>query len=257
MNDHLQQHICFRDFLALIHGCGVYFRRHTVRDQQFPIMTLDRSVHGAESLDLVNNRTIADRGHPEPKQGDLFRPILTSQSVTSVLLSRWATKYDEWSRCVLPLVGVLRRSSLFAEDTLVNASMSVEAAAHIIGRVDGESATYTKSGRPATATHFYRLLVFSHIDLSDVSASIEDTAQAIADTYNGVKHADRGPFPEFAFTYFAGRLALLLARVSVARLLAPGNPDIDAFTSSWAVGRVLHHMKEQRVQVQSHGFVHG
>lgn len=138
---------------------------------------------------------------------------------------------------------------------LLNTSMSIEAAAHIIGRIDGESATYTKTGRPKTATHFYRLLVFSQIDLSDVSASTEDTAQALADTYNSVKHADRGPFPEFAFTYFAGRLALLLARVSVATLLAPGNPDVDAFTSSWAVGRVLHHMKEQRVQIDSRGFI--
>jgi hypothetical protein len=254
INDHLQHHIYFRDFLALIHGCGIYFRRHTVRDRKFPFMTLDRTIHGAESVTLISNRTIADRGHPEPKQGDLFLPILTSQSVTPTLLTRWARNYDEWSRCILPLVGVLRRSGLFAEDILVNASMSVEAAAHMVGRVSGESATYTRTGRPTTATHFYRLLAFSQVDFSEVSASNEDSAYALADTYNSVKHADRGPFPEFAFTYFAGRLALVLARVSMARLLAPGNPDIDAFASSWAVGRILHHMKEQRVRIDSQAF---
>jgi hypothetical protein len=254
VNEHLQHHIYFRDFLALIHGCGIYFRHHTVRDRKFPYMTLDRTIHGAEPLTLLSSRTIGDTAHAEPKQGDLFLPILTSQSVTPALLTRWAMKYDHWSRCILPLVGVLRRSGLFAEDVLVNASMSVEAAAQITGRMHGESTTYTKTGKPTTATHFYRLLAFSHLDLSSVSTSIEYSAQALADTYNSVKHADRGPFPEFAFTYFAGRLALLLARVSLARLLAPGNPDVDAFASSWAVDQLLHQMKENGVRIDSQGF---
>jgi hypothetical protein len=254
VDDHLYHHRCFRDFITIIHGCGIYFRRHTARDQAFPYMTLDGSVHGAENVELICNRTVTDYGHPEPSSSALFQPILSIKSVTPKLLTTWAGKYKEWARAILPLVGVLQRSGLFVEVILVNASMSVEATGQLIGQVSGEWVTYGKNGSATTATYYFRLLEYSSIDLSRVSRSNQDSARALADVYNSVKHADRGPFPEFAFAHFGGQLALLLARISITKLLAPGNREIDSFASSWAIGSVLDNMTHSRVRIDSGKF---
>jgi hypothetical protein len=97
VDDHLYHHRCFRDFITIIHGCGIYFRRHTARDQAFPYMTLDGSVHGAENVELICNRTVPDYGHPEPSSRALFQPILSIKSVTPKLLTTRAGKYKEWA----------------------------------------------------------------------------------------------------------------------------------------------------------------
>jgi hypothetical protein len=60
---------------------------------------------------------------------------------------------------IQPGAGTLRRPESYVEDHIVNASVSLEAAGHIIGEVEAERDSWTtgKWPRPTTATYVFRV----------------------------------------------------------------------------------------------------
>jgi hypothetical protein len=58
-------------------------------------------------------------------------------------------------------------------------------------------------------------------------------ARAIANNYNDVKHAKRGPMPPAEHTYAAGKVALLVVRLLALRLMDPGLTLIKSYGEDW------------------------
>lgn len=247
--DHLREHAKLRAFLAINFGAKVYFRKHRVRDQLFPFSTMDGKAHGAERHRAYLSETVSEHFRPEPKKNTFTWPILSVRDITDADLTRWAARFDGFSRTILPIAALFRREVNSTEERVINSSMAVEALGQELPVEIGEEATYSKSRRLTTATYFFRVIRFSGIDFAPISPTESALAWALANTYNRVKHADRGDFPNPTHSYFAGELALLAMRVSLMKRLATGTTPIERYNASWGVGQLFEHMRQNHIRV--------
>jgi hypothetical protein len=253
VSDHLAEHRKFRALFSLIVGSGAFFRGHLIRDQRFPIRTLDGVIRGAENQRLIVVNTAADH-YRSPQKSGLDWPILTTEDLSSSALSWWAKMYDASRRFVLPTLAVLQRSSTQAEDRMVNTSISIEALGSVVGPVPGEGPTLTHSKKPTTATHFYRVIEAVGIDVSTIPEGAIGLARALANNYNDIKHADRGDFPDGRYTIYAGRLALTLSRMGILQRIPGVAPAIAKYANAWPVRKIFEDMKSDGVGVRQGRF---
>ncbi len=248
---HLAEQRKFRDLVTINLGTGGHFHQHHIRDRCFPALGLNGDIHGVEDHQLLSWSTVTE--HLLPAAATEWDHVLGHGQLPPALLTKWAREYDNWKRVILPTASVLRRAQTFAQDKVLNASMSIEALGGRLGRMAGEEQTHAGGNRPTTATYFYRAIMHSCIDFSGISSSDADAARAMAEVYNTVKHADKGDFPDPMHTYFTGRIALLLVRVALMHQLTGKDSEIKPFAASWAVKQVFHDMQQNSVTVDSTG----
>jgi len=255
VSDHLKEHRKFRALLSLILGSGANFRGHSIRDRRFPYKTLDGTVRNAEYERLVAASTVADHYRPSVESATSDWPILSVNDLSSSDLSWWANEYERSERFVLPTISMLQRSNVFAEDRVINASMSIEALGAVLGQAVGETSTLRAKRKPTTATYFYRVAKAVGVDASPVAESTVELARALANTYNDIKHADRGNFPDGLHVIYAGRLSLILIRMAILQRLSGGRQPVASYASSWPVRRLIEGMKTDGICVQLGKFV--
>jgi hypothetical protein len=234
--DHLAEQRKILSLLTLLFGRGVRFRRHRVQDSRFTEKTLNGTVVGRESFyDLISRRTVRDFSQPKPTEKELGRPIADMAQVGVEGLIRWNEHYESWRRVIEPTVSALSLPGAVLENTVVNASMSLEAAGNLLGYFSGEEVT-RNSSRPTMATFAFRALASLNLDWCDISASAVGLARAIANNYNTIKHYDRGQFPDAAQTYVISRVATMIVRLLAVNLIDPSGQlireyaDISLFT---------------------------
>ena len=254
VEDHLVEHRKFRDLLSMVVGPGVRFVEHFVRDRRFGIRMLDGKVRGADYERLIPASTISEQHRDTSPTSDW--PVITSKTLTALDLEWWAREYDRSRRFVLPVASMLQRSSAFAEDKVINASMSIEALGAVLGPISGEAPTLIgNSARPSTATYFYRIIESLDIDASRVASNRIELARAMANTYNTIKHPDRGDFPDGFHSIYTGKLALILARMAILQRLPRAGVAAAEYAKGWQVIRILDGMKADGVEVSAGKFV--
>ncbi|MFX1820959.1 hypothetical protein PV768_14280 [Pseudarthrobacter sp. CC4] len=220
--------------LTLMYGQAAVFRHHEIRDERFNAKVLTGKVVDVPFFEMVSEDTVSDYWRPLP--GEMKHPLATASDVGVEGLQRWLEGFDQWERVIHPGAGTLRRPESYVEDHIVNASVSLEAAGHLIGEVEGERESWSTRGKrsyPTTATYVFRALAAVNLDWFDVAASRLALARAIANNYNDVKHPERGPMPPAEHTYVAGKIALLVVRLLALRLMEPDMDLIKAFGEDW------------------------
>ncbi|WP_458111197.1 hypothetical protein M1D88_12610 [Arthrobacter sp. R1-13] len=248
--DHFEEQRKMIALLTLMYGQPVVFRRHEIRDSRFNSKVLTGKVVDVPFFEMVSENTVSDYWRSRP--GELKHPLATASIVGVEGLERWMAAFDEWERVVQPASGTLRRPESYVEDHIVNASVSLEAAGHIIGAVEGEGDSLNGK-RPTTATFVFRCLATVKLDWSDIAASPMALAKAIAANYNDVKHAKRGPMPSPEKTYVAGKVALLLVRLLALRIMDPTMSLIKAYGEDWKFVQFKRQIVDMNIYVDADG----
>lgn len=114
----------------------------------------------------------------------------------------------------------------------MSTSTSLEAAGQLIGVRENEETTYGRNVRPTTATNVYRCLHLLGITWPEQIVSIEGLAQAIADNYNTIKHADRGDFPDARHSILVSHINRWIVRLLALHLTGKGDDLLKDYRSS-------------------------
>lgn len=250
-SEHLEEQRKIVALLTLMFGAPVVFRRHEIRDARFNAKVLTGKVVDVPFFEMVSEDTVGDYWRPRPS-GKLKHPLATAADVGIEGLQRWLAAFEEWQRVIQPGAGTLRRPESYVEDHIVNASVSLEAAGHLIGEVEGERSSWHRNG-PTTATYVFRSLVAVNLDWSDLADSTMALARAIAGNYNDVKHAKRGPIPPADLTYVAGRVALLVVRLLALKLMNPTMTLIGAYGEDWQFRQFKKQIGDMNMYVNADG----
>lgn len=91
--------------------------------------------------------------------------------------------------------------------------MSIEAAGQLIGVRDGEQSTYNRHGGITTATNVYRCLNLLDVKWGTIAADNVSLAKAVANTYNDIKHFDRGEFPDAPVSHIISIITRMIVRL--------------------------------------------
>ncbi len=252
-HDHFIEQRKILALLTLMYGQAAAFRRHEIRDDRFNAKVMTGKVVDVPFFEMVSEDTVSDFWRPLP--GEMKHPLATASEIGVEGLQRWLESFERWERVIQPGAGTLRRPESYVEDHIVNASVSLEAAGHIIGEVEGERESWSKTKRsyPTTATYVYRALSAVNLDWSDVAASPLALARAIASNYNDVKHPERGPMPQAAHTYVAGKIALLVVRLLTLRLMEPDMNLVKAFGKDWKFNQFKQQIIGMNIYVDASG----
>ncbi|MYR92552.1 MULTISPECIES: ApeA N-terminal domain 1-containing protein [unclassified Streptomyces] len=251
--EHLKEQRKVAALLKLNFGRPIYFRRHQIRDDLFSDRTLSGTHKGKSFQEYVGRRTFRDFPQPTSSKKDLREPIFYLAQVGGEGLTSWSSRYEQWKRFIEPAVSVLSRPHAALEDIVVNASMSIEAAGNIIGRIDGEEVTHTRGGMPTTATHAFRAIAKLGLDVQGISESPVGMARAMADNYNTIKHYDRGEFPDPLETYFVSRVAMTAVRLLASTLVDPSENLVQQYKSDGKFDAVKDEVKQTRLCVNASG----
>lgn len=229
IEDHLAEHRKVQRLLTVLVGLKMNFRSHELRDPTFAVSYGEGFEHSTYHY-VVNRWTNREHRSPVPEDAQLARALLPIVNANSPLnvgaqgLERWSEKQGDWERVVLPLVNRLGSAGAI-EDQVTTAGMCLEAAGHVVGHVPGEEDTYWR-GRPTTATYSFRVLADLGIVLAGPAVSARALARGIANNYNDLKHFDRGKLPDPVHTYLVSRIATLLVRAYLAKLVL-NRPEVD------------------------------
>lgn len=249
-SDHFQEQRKIVSLLTLMYGRPVVFRRHEVRDSRFNAKVMTGKVIDVPFFEMVSEDTVSDYWRTIPWQ--LKDPLATASDVAVEGLERWLDKFEEWERVIFPTAGTLRRPESYVEDHIVNASVSLEAAGHLIGSVEGEQES--RNGKiPTTATFVFRSLSAINLDWSEIAESTMGLARAIAGNYNDVKHAKRGPMPPSELTYVAGKVALLVVRLLALKLMDPSMKLIESYAKDWKFSQFKRQIVDMNIYVDKEG----
>lgn len=217
-NDHLAEQRKVVSLLTLITGHPILFRRHQVWDETIVSRSVGGTILGHPRVDLISTQTVRDYTQPRLRKTEADDMLVRLPDVGEAGMSRWAEQFETWKRFIFPAVGVLGRREAFMEDVIISTSMSIEAAGQIIGVRDGEEPTYYR-GRPTTATNVYRCLNLLGVPWGSITTDHQSLARAVANTYNDIKHFDRGEFPETSVSHTISHITKMIVRLLTLHIL--------------------------------------
>lgn len=259
---HLAAQKIVRDLLILNFGTSLSFRQHAVQDSSMPSAPVrdDAPIH-LPFRESVHRETTWDHFQPAVEESAVRWPIAYAADYSVETFEAWPDLHYRWSRAVRPLVSLLNRSWVTAEDVLLASNISLEATGKLLQRVVGEEVTYrdSKKANPKTPTHatyVLRALRALTVDWSQFHLTEVGLARLVTKTYNSIKHYSEQPHveDESHLRVVAG-VSQIVARLAVLVQL-PGTRDvIDAYCADYQFTNVLHGFKRVRVTVTDDGVV--
>lgn len=217
--DHLAEQRKIVSLVTLLSGRPVHFRRHQVADEMIVMRSLGNTILSRPREDLISRHTVREYEQPRPKRNDFDELLARLPEIGEAGLTTWAEQYEPWRRFILPAVGVLGRRDAFTEDVIISTSMSIEAAGQLIGRRDGEEATCNQYGATTTATNVYRCLHLLEVKWGTIAADYASLAKAVANTYNDIKHFDRGEFPDAPVSHLISIITRMIVRLLALHII--------------------------------------
>lgn len=212
--DHFAEHRKVAALMTFLFGRQLSFRKHSIRDDSFALRAGGK-VYSTPLTEVIWSGTYRERTREVPSSKQLQNPIASLQQIGVEGLERWASCYEPWKRFILPSASVLGRKGAFIEEIITSTSMSMEAAGGLIGERLGEGATYTKGKKPkpTTATYVYRCLDALAVCWPEGLGDRVRLSRAIANSYNDVKHYDRGDFPEHDEGHVVSEINKMIVRL--------------------------------------------
>ncbi|HWU32280.1 MAG TPA: hypothetical protein VN108_05365 [Marmoricola sp.] len=246
--DHLIEQRKVLHLLTFLFGNALSFRKHSVRDETITTRSMGGTVLDHPLIEVVSARTMRERAQPVPSKEKLGRPLLVLEEVGAAGLAEWAANYEAWERFILPSVTIIGQPHRFAEDVVTSTSMSLEAAGQLIGERNGESATYSRGG-PTTATNVYRCLDVLNVGWGEHIHSPVGLARAIANSYNSIKHANRGAFPDRAQTLLISEVSELVVRLLAVRLTGQGAELLQRYSQGSELWKLKQSFDAYRIRI--------
>lgn len=246
--DHLVEQRKVLHLLVFLFGTALSFRKHSVRDETITTRTMDGTVRDHPLVEVISARTMRERAQPVSSKEKLGRPLLVLEEVGAAGLATWAANYEAWERFILPSVTIIGQQHRFAEDIVTSTSMSLEAAGQLIGERVGEDVTYGRGGL-TTATNVYRCLDVLNIGWGDYIHSQVGLARAIANSYNSIKHANRGAFPDRVQTLLISEVSELVVRLLAVRLTGQGTELLQRFSQGSELWKLKQSFDAYRIRI--------
>jgi hypothetical protein len=249
--DHLVEQQKVQHLLILMFDGAMHFRKHRVRDATFT-----QKIHGSDVhnpfVELISRRTVREYTEKRPTKKQLGRPSAYMREIGVEGMQRWADSYDKWRRFILPTVGVLGRQGAFVEDVIVSLSMGLEAGGQLLGKCEGEEETYAGK-RKTTATYVYRCLHTLNVDWGERVESLAGLARAMADTYNGIKHFDRGAYPDAEHSYLSMLVMRQMIRLMTLNLVDLSGELMRRFREKDALWRIHENFSIYELRITDKG----
>lgn len=217
--DHLTEQRKVVSLVTLLAGRPVHFRRHQVADELIVMRSMGSTILARPREDLISRHTVRDFEQAKPKRNDFDGFLAQLAEIGETGLTTWAEQHELWRRFILPAVGVFGRERAFTEDVIISTSMSIEAAGQLIGKRDGEEPTYNKYGGITTATNVYRCLHILEVQWGSIAPSYISLARAVANTYNEIKHFDRGEFPDAPVSHLISVITRMIVRLLTLHII--------------------------------------
>lgn len=228
------------NLMVFLFGRPLSFREHKLRDDRFSSRMLDGRIHAHPLTEIISRHTYRDRRVEVPSKKELGHPIAHMAQIGVEGLTAWSEKYEQWERFILPSVSVLSRTGRFIEDVIISTSMSIEAAGSIIGERPDERATWSRGSKPTTATYVYRCLDLLDVRWPERIGSRVGLARAVANSYNAVKHYDRGEFPDHDESYVVSEVNQMIVRLLAIHITGRD----DELLASYRDGSDLYKIKQ-------------
>jgi hypothetical protein len=247
---HIREQRKILNLLTVLFGQGMNFRGHSIRDPRFTSKLMEGGVYDMPYVELFSRSTLRDFNLTTPKLDRSEGPLVGLDVCGVTGLERWNACHDTWKRVIYPIVGLLSRSH-YVEDSVVSGGIALEAASSLLGKIREEESTYNGK-RKTMATHVFRALSSLPVDWTSVAESTQGLSRAVADTYNSMKHFDRGEFPDPVHSYLFGKLSVLLARLVLASQLVSSDAA-KSFAECWPVQTLLDEFRAHDIYVDRSG----
>lgn len=251
--DHLAEQRKVVSLVTLLAGRPVHFRRHQVADEMIVMRSMGNTILSRPREDLISRHTVREFEQPRPKRDDFDELLARLPEIGEAGLSTWAERYEAWRRFILPAVGVLGRQGAFAEDIIISTSMSIEAAGQIIGVREGEEPTYKRDGGTTTATNVYRCLHLLDVKWGEIAPDHISLARAVANTYNDIKHFDRGEFPDAPVSLLISIITRMIVRLLALHILDDSGALLTEHREERAMWRVQQWSETYRLTFNERG----
>lgn len=249
--DHLTEQQKVLRLLTLLFGLPISFRRHLVRDSRFTVPTA--SGRTTAQVELLTSWTIGEYEQPEPEAEALAKVFAGFTQVGTAGLEAWAANFESWTRFILPAVSVVGGRKRRIEDNVISTSIALEAAGRILGKRNGEQATYSQSGRQTVSTDIYRVLDRLQLDWSGIASSPVALSRLIADTYNGIKHFDRGELPSHAHAFLVSEINQHLVRAFALTLIGEDDAQLQWVRDANSRWQIAAWFRELHVELTEDG----
>lgn len=237
-----------RALLVLAFGTPLYWRGHSIKDDNFPTWMLSGDAREPSNVAVQLQRTAEDTEQPLPKSSDLMLPMFALRDLGTPGLKRWYRLYDDpiLRRAVEPAVEVINGASRFREPQLIMAAMSLEAAGHYRDP--------QRRPRQRLEDQVRRCLAATGHDWSAIGSET-GIARAIAKTTNDLKHADRPSRPNGVELAVITDLAKLIMRMQILNLLQIPAKTKQGFVRTNAVYHVVERFQLNGVSVLEDGSI--
>lgn len=253
--DHFVEQRKVANLMVFLFGRPLSFRKHRLRDDLFARRANNGHVYSTPLTHLVSRHTYREQAVEVPTAKQLGRPIAYLSDIRTDGLEVWSQKYAAWHRFIVPSVSVLGRANAFIEDVILSTSMSMEAAGGIIGERPGERETWSRGGRPrpTTATYVYRCLDVLNVRWPEGVNNMTGLSRAIADTYNDVKHYDRGDFPGHEESYVVSEISQMIVRLLAIHVTGRGDDLLTTYRESDQFYKIKQTLDAYRLSVVESG----
>jgi hypothetical protein len=252
IEDHIAEHRKVADLLTISSGLRMRFRKHKVRDETFA-QKYNQGVH-YPFVEMISRRTVRDYSEPHPTKDELRDWLFYLPQVGAAGLAQWSASYKQWERVILPTTGALARRNLFAEDTILSTTMSLEAAGYIIGPREGESEAtgHADKGRPSTTLCVYRILDLLDLGWGSRIDSIAGLAHAIGSTYNDIKHY-REDLPDQPRLFIISEITEHVVRLLLTHLVDVNHTLLTEYREKGAMWRIEELLERFELRIDAEG----
>lgn len=249
--DHLTEQQKIVRLLVLLFGTPVAFRHHELRDARFTVPTPAGTT--TRRVELLTRWTISDFEQPELKSSAAAKAFAGFAQIGAEGLATWAANFERWSRFILPAATAVRDRAGVIEDSIVSTSIAMEAAGRLIGPRTDENATYSSSGKPTTATDIYRVLDRLGLDWAGVSPTTKALSSLLANTYNEIKHFDRGQLPSSEQAFLVSEINKHIVRAFAVTLLSDDDRHVQWLRDANQRWQIADYFRQLRVELMQDG----
>lgn len=210
VSEHLRAQHPVRALLLLAHGRPLYWRRHSIKDDEFPTWMMAGPPIAAGRVDIQVAQTVQEHeleGTPRPQ---LSTPSVALSDLGAARLARWVDLYEEDGirRAVQPAVEVLNGATKFLEPQMMMLAIAMERFGH-----------YSDDARRRRLHEYIeRCMEDADLDWPQIGRRT-GIARALADLNNDLKHADRPNYPETDVLVAMVGLAKIIVRSQLFHLL--------------------------------------
>lgn len=245
-DEHLTAQWPIRALLILAYGTKLFWRRHHIVDEQFPIWTIDGSSHGPDNCTVLLRRTVEDSEQPEPSRSDVALPMFHLADLGESGLRKWLQLYEDpaFRRAIEPVVEVINGASRFLEPQVMMAVLGLDAMGYYR---DGQ-----RTRNVALAKQIERCLAAAGIDFSGIGP-VRGIAKAIASVNNDLKHPDRLQRPDPIHLSLVANLSIVVMRLQLFDLLGLPSSSRARYSTYGAVFHALDGFKQSGLSIDRDG----